>query len=230
MADNLVANPGAGGATLATDEIGGVHYPRGQLVFGADGVATDVSAAAPLPVALGTATVAAAIVNSPTVMLAGTVAAAIVNAPTVTVSGTVSATIVNSPSVSIAGTANVALAATAAVAVVSAPNLPAAADWLRGTTAGIADGSVTQVIASAAGKAINLTAVLVTNAHASVGTAVHLLDGAATVLTGYAAAGGGGFALSLPVPLRGGVGNPIRTQMATSGALVFVSLVGFAAA
>ncbi len=51
MADNVVANPGAGGETLATDDIGGVQYPRSKLVIGADGVNDgDVSAANPLPV------------------------------------------------------------------------------------------------------------------------------------------------------------------------------------
>lgn len=48
MADNLTAP--ASGSVLATDEIAGVHYPRTKLSIGADGVAVDVSAAAPLPV------------------------------------------------------------------------------------------------------------------------------------------------------------------------------------
>lgn len=60
MADNVIADPGAGGATFATDDILGVHYPRSKVVFGADGVATDVSAADPLPVTVsGVATAAA---------------------------------------------------------------------------------------------------------------------------------------------------------------------------
>jgi len=50
MADNVTANPGAGGPVFATDDIGGVNYPRSKVVFGVDGTATDVSAAAPLPV------------------------------------------------------------------------------------------------------------------------------------------------------------------------------------
>lgn len=50
MADNVIANPGAGGSTFATDDIGGVHYPRSKVVFGVDGVATDVSAANPMPI------------------------------------------------------------------------------------------------------------------------------------------------------------------------------------
>jgi hypothetical protein len=47
--DNVESNPGSGGATFATDEIAGVHYPRMKLAHGADGTAVDASAAAPLP-------------------------------------------------------------------------------------------------------------------------------------------------------------------------------------
>ena len=48
MVDN-VTTPGPG-TVLATDEIGGVHYPRNKIAFGADGSAADVSAANPFPV------------------------------------------------------------------------------------------------------------------------------------------------------------------------------------
>ncbi len=51
MADNTTLNTGSGGDTLATDDIGGVKYPRSKLVIGADGTNDgDVSAANPLPV------------------------------------------------------------------------------------------------------------------------------------------------------------------------------------
>jgi hypothetical protein len=51
MADNITTNPGTGGAVLASDDIGGVQYPRTKLVIGADGVnGGDVSAANPLPI------------------------------------------------------------------------------------------------------------------------------------------------------------------------------------
>lgn len=50
MADNATANPGAGGLTFATDDIGGVHYPRTKMCWGADGAANDTSAANPMPV------------------------------------------------------------------------------------------------------------------------------------------------------------------------------------
>lgn len=50
MADNITLNAGSGGAVTATDDIGGVHYQRVKVTFGADGTATDVSTVAPLPV------------------------------------------------------------------------------------------------------------------------------------------------------------------------------------
>lgn len=54
LADNVVANPGAGGATFAADDIGGVYYPRTKIVIGADGSNDgDISSANPLPVAVG---------------------------------------------------------------------------------------------------------------------------------------------------------------------------------
>jgi hypothetical protein len=46
VADNTSA---AAGPTVATDDIGGVHYQRVKLAAGADGTAVDVSTAAPLP-------------------------------------------------------------------------------------------------------------------------------------------------------------------------------------
>ena len=55
MADNItaLANTGSGTDVLATDDIGGVHYPRTKLIFGADGVNSgDVSSANPLPVTM----------------------------------------------------------------------------------------------------------------------------------------------------------------------------------
>lgn len=50
MPDNITAP--AAGLSFATDEIGGVHYPRTKLSIGADGTAADVSTANRLPVAL----------------------------------------------------------------------------------------------------------------------------------------------------------------------------------
>jgi hypothetical protein len=54
MGDNItaLANTGDGTDVLATDEIGGVHYPRSKVGFGTDGNYADVSSADPLPVTM----------------------------------------------------------------------------------------------------------------------------------------------------------------------------------
>ena len=49
MADNVGFTPGIG-ATISADEIDGVLHQRVKMQFGADGSATDVSNASPLPV------------------------------------------------------------------------------------------------------------------------------------------------------------------------------------
>lgn len=43
MADNVTADPAAGGATFATDDIGGVHHPYAKMEWGADNTATKVT-------------------------------------------------------------------------------------------------------------------------------------------------------------------------------------------
>lgn len=48
MADNVGYTPGSG-ATVAADEIGGVLHQRVKIGVGADGTATDVSSANPMP-------------------------------------------------------------------------------------------------------------------------------------------------------------------------------------
>mgnify|MGYP003345836969 CR=1 FL=1 len=53
MADNVAITPGSG-ATVATDDVGGVQYQRVKPSFGADGFAVDVSSANPLPVIIST--------------------------------------------------------------------------------------------------------------------------------------------------------------------------------
>jgi hypothetical protein len=49
MADNVGYTPGSG-ATVAADDIGGVLHQRVKIGVGADGSATDVSEANPMPV------------------------------------------------------------------------------------------------------------------------------------------------------------------------------------
>jgi hypothetical protein len=52
LADNITLNAGSGGAVLATDDVGGVHYQLIKVAYGAADAATPVTTAAPLPVDL----------------------------------------------------------------------------------------------------------------------------------------------------------------------------------
>lgn len=75
MADDVVLNPGAGGATVAADDVGGVHFQRVKLDGGADGASTPFIAgrqddAESLPVALSNEAIA--ILNAIGALLAGT--------------------------------------------------------------------------------------------------------------------------------------------------------------
>lgn len=56
MADDLILNPGAGGDTIAADDILGVKYQRVKISVGADGSAADNSTAAPLAVKISDGT------------------------------------------------------------------------------------------------------------------------------------------------------------------------------
>lgn len=49
MPDDVAITPGVG-ATIATDDVGGRHFQRVKPAFGADGSASDVSSANPLPI------------------------------------------------------------------------------------------------------------------------------------------------------------------------------------
>lgn len=71
MADNLLTTAQVLAAlqlteaTIATDEIGGVHYQRLKLTFGLNGTATDCSASNPLPVQLVSSTVSPPTTDTP---------------------------------------------------------------------------------------------------------------------------------------------------------------------
>lgn len=51
MADNVAITAGSG-TSIATDEVGGAHYQRVKVCWGADGTANDANASTPLPVVL----------------------------------------------------------------------------------------------------------------------------------------------------------------------------------
>jgi hypothetical protein len=65
MADNVAVTPGTG-ATVAADDVGGVLFQRVKVTHGADGSATDVSPASPLPAKIHDGTTAAKVAPAST--------------------------------------------------------------------------------------------------------------------------------------------------------------------
>jgi hypothetical protein len=57
LADNIAVTPGTG-ATVATDDVGGIQYQRIKVAFGADGAATDVNTGTGFPVSVQNASLA----------------------------------------------------------------------------------------------------------------------------------------------------------------------------
>lgn len=102
---------------------------------------------------------------------------------------------------------------------------------VSGATGAITNTSATTIIAAQAGAVTYVTQILVTNAHATVGTVVRIIDGATTnvLYTGYAAPAGGGFSISFPTPLRMPSSNSaLQIICVTTGSEVYASACGFA--
>lgn len=104
------------------------------------------------------------------------------------------------------------------------------ADRVRGVSVDITGLVAVQVVASpGVGYKLNITHILVTNSDATVGTMVNLTDGIAggVLLSGYAAEAGGGFSVSLPVPLTLTLATALYAICETNHANVRVSASGF---
>lgn len=100
---------------------------------------------------------------------------------------------------------------------------------ISGVTSVITGTASIQVLApAAAGQRNYITNVLVTNA-AAVGTTVQLFDGGNVIYVGYAAASGGGFAVSFPAPLRQSSIAGNLSALSSIQASVYVSASGYTA-
>lgn len=287
MPDNVQANPGAGGAEFATDQIGGtVHWPFTKVAWGPRDTANEVDAAAgkAFPTQ-GEAAHDAALTGNPFVIAGRSSAAApsdvssdndVVRiwalrngSPVVTLQAgnqliggttanglTVDVTRVQG-SVTIAGGA----AHDAAVSgnpllmgmeartsdgtpVTSGDAVRALADTLgkqvmiqgaphdlhSNGTVNRTDNAAADVIGAAgAGVRIVVTGILVTNAHATVGTKVSIRDGTTARAVGFAAAAGGGFMLENGGrPIFIGTANTAITAICgTTGADVDITVFGY---
>lgn len=99
---------------------------------------------------------------------------------------------------------------------------------VNGVTASIITTDLTEVIpAPGAGQSIYLSDLLVTCAHASVGTYVEILAGLTVIWKGYAAAAGGGFTQAFKYPIRIGDNVKINAKCVTDASDVIVSASGY---
>ena len=103
-------------------------------------------------------------------------------------------------------------------------------NFVAGVTSAMTGTSDTSVIASGgAGIRNYVTAMTVTNSHASIGTVVELKDGSTVIHRGYAAPNGGGYSVNFPVPLRDTAATAINAANITTGSNTYVSASGFRA-
>lgn len=104
-------------------------------------------------------------------------------------------------------------------------------NFVSGVTSAMTGTTSTSLIsAPSAGLRNYITQIIVTNSHASVGTFVLIQDGNAgtTIYEGYAAAAGGGFSISFPVPLRQPTtATALYVQNVTTGANTIASASGY---
>jgi hypothetical protein len=102
---------------------------------------------------------------------------------------------------------------------------------VKGYAKGITTTGATDIVAAPGASLFNyITQILVTNAHDTVGTQVDIVDETSgdILYTGYAAPVGGGYAVTLPVPLKQGTANKkIQAICGTTGANVSVSVSGY---
>lgn len=99
---------------------------------------------------------------------------------------------------------------------------------VSGTLNRINNTAANVIAAPGASTAIVVTDILVTNAHTSVGTKVSIRDGESVKVTGFAAAGGGGFQLSNADGLFVATANAAITGICgTTGADVDIFVAGY---
>ena len=101
----------------------------------------------------------------------------------------------------------------------------------KGTANSTGTGDTSVIAAPGAGLRLYITTLIITNAHATVGTKVQIKSG--TTSTGYprvyAAEAGGGASIHFPKPLRLAANEALQFACVTTGADVDVSAVGYVA-
>lgn len=231
MADNVAITAGSG-TTLASDDIGGVQYPRAKMTWGPDGTANDTDVASGKPMPVQNRHSDGTILSDATGFLISSTQLDPVVAHDAADSG--------SPykfgAKAIAGLSGATL-----VAAADRTNLYAGLDGalitrphcgledLISGVAAITDGSSTSVIASAgAGVKNYITSVIIANNSATAVT-VDLRDGAAGSVkaTLPVPANTSGVVCNFPVPLGFSAATAVCADPSAAATTVTVTLLGF---
>lgn len=189
--------PGSGGASVASDLVSGNNYQQIKVVDGALGsinawkINTDGSAQV-------------SVIGTISVSVIGAVPVTFAASSNQSVSGTVGASIIGTVPVtgfpanqSVSGTIGASIIGIVPVALYTTPG-----SIVSGVTSVITGTASVLVLAAPTGVQRNyVTQLLVTNG-AATATFVDVVDNGAIIYSGQAAASGGGFSASFPVPLK----------------------------
>lgn len=99
--------------------------------------------------------------------------------------------------------------------------------WVALNASDITNTTSTSIKAAIASTRFCITAITVSNMHATVSTRVDILDGTTRIWTGPAAALGGGYSITFPAPIPLTTNTAINAQCGTTGAAVRVAIAGF---
>lgn len=170
---------GSGTSSVAAELIAGTSFQQIEVYGGGGASVLSVNP---------DGSIKASIIGTPTVIVTGLQGSS--------VSGTVGASIIGTVPVTFASTANQSVSGTVTTQYAPTASLVSAVTSIITTT------SQTSVLATAPGAQRNyVTQMLITNAGVT-GTQVNIMDGPNVVYAGYAAASGGGFALTFPAPFK----------------------------
>jgi hypothetical protein len=223
---------GTGAASVASDLVSNYNYQQIKVVDGTLGstnawqVNSDGSAQVSV---VGTVIITGSVQGSFTPpanqSVSGTIAANIQGSvATVIIGGSISASFTPPANQSVSGTVGASIIGAVPVTLYTTPG-----SIVSGVTSVITGTTSVQVLAPASGGQRNyITQILVTNG-AAVGTFVNLYDATNVIYSGYAAASGGGFALSFPSPLRQSSIAGNFSALTTTQASVVVSASGYTA-
>lgn len=193
---------GGSGYTVATEQIASVEYQKIKIVGGETG-STSVMGVTP----------------------DGSIKVSVIGTLAVAQSGTVISSISGTVNSSVSGVVNIG-------SVIGSIPLYAQPDSFVSGVTSIVTGTTAVSVLAAAGASLRnyITQVTVTNA-AAVGTFVDIKDSGANILhSGYAAASGGGFAATFPVPIKQPTTNASIDVISRSQASIIAAVSGYKAA